>query len=633
MCFSIAIFGWIHSSSNRAASSFALFMFGIGICSLTYALEMVSISLSAMLFWSNFQYVGSALILPGFLSFTMIYTNHESWIDKKLNIFLSIEPLLILILVYTNPFHQLFQSQPQLQMINGQPVLNADHSVFFYINNLYILSATLLGMILIMLHINRLPDIFRKQASVLLIGILFPWTAALLAMFNINPIAPLELTIFSFFITITSLFLAIFRYGFLKTNPVARDVLIENMPDCVLVADRYDRVIDINLAAQQTLGIKSHLALGRFINQVFDDSHSILTQTKNGKKKHGRLISIKTNSGIREFEVRVSPLNDGHNRINGRLYVLHDITDRNNEEKILEESEAFHRSVVELAYDGIGIIDRKKVLYVNNCMCDILGLSEKDIVGKPLAEFIPKNYAPQLMSKIQKQLDGKSQKKIYESLLLHSSGKTIPVEIITKPIRQDDSNNILVIVRDITERKLSEAKLQHLAITDDLTGCFNRRHFFSLAQKEIERTRRFHLEMSIILLDLDLFKNINDQFGHIIGDQVLQFVANQCNINLREWDLLARYGGEEFIILLPDTPIQNARQTAERLRSVVEESVVTTQSRPINVTISLGVAGFTHEDNLSLEILLDRADKALYNAKNKGRNCVQVWSPMCPEII
>jgi len=170
------------------------------------------------------------------------------------------------------------------------------------------------------------------------------------------------------------------------------------------------------------------------------------------------------------------------------------------------------------------------------------------------------------------------------------------------------------------------AKVQSMAITDDLTGLFNRRKFYDYATQEFERSRRYQRPLSVIMMDIDHFKRVNDTYGHAIGDQVLQGWARVIKSNLRQVDILARYGGEEFVILLPETPIDEALRTAERLRISASDAALPTRVGNMSVTISLGVASLD-DSCRNLEELLDRSDQAQYASKRTGRNKVSKWIP------
>jgi diguanylate cyclase (GGDEF)-like protein/PAS domain S-box-containing protein len=165
------------------------------------------------------------------------------------------------------------------------------------------------------------------------------------------------------------------------------------------------------------------------------------------------------------------------------------------------------------------------------------------------------------------------------------------------------------------------AEVQRLATLDELTNVFNRRRLFELGERELERSRRYQVPLSAILLDIDHFKKINDTYGHTVGDKVLTGIASMISRNIREIDLFGRYGGEEFVVLLPQAESVRAREVAERLRVLVSELRFHTERGEFSVTISLGIAGVTSEVH-SLATLIDRADQAMYEAKQAGRNQV-----------
>lgn len=164
------------------------------------------------------------------------------------------------------------------------------------------------------------------------------------------------------------------------------------------------------------------------------------------------------------------------------------------------------------------------------------------------------------------------------------------------------------------------ARVQELATTDPLTGVANRRHFFELARLEVERAIRYGRALSLLMIDADHFKRINDQYGHVVGDEVLQAIARRCRGGLREIDTLARYGGEEFLILLPETNGAQALQAADRLRQIVGDEPVPTLAGFVPVKISIGIASMPAGSASTVEALLDQADQALYAAKAAGRD-------------
>ncbi len=202
-----------------------------------------------------------------------------------------------------------------------------------------------------------------------------------------------------------------------------------------------------------------------------------------------------------------------------------------------------------------------------------------------------------------------------------------------KPSEYDEDDVELVayiadLVWSIVEKRQADdqirqlnARLEHLAMTDELTGLTNRRSFYIQGTKEIKRAERYGTPFSLLMLDLDEFKTINDQFGHEAGDKMLQCIANILSANIRETDLLARMGGEEFSVILPNTSIQDAMRLTERLRQAVEMAGCPISDQKMKVTVSVGVASY--QEGISyLDDLLRDADTAMYRAKNQGRNRV-----------
>ncbi|MEM9772000.1 MAG: diguanylate cyclase [Cyanobacteria bacterium P01_D01_bin.73] len=210
------------------------------------------------------------------------------------------------------------------------------------------------------------------------------------------------------------------------------------------------------------------------------------------------------------------------------------------------------------------------------------------------------------------------------------------VDYITKPFSAPE---LLARVKNHLELKHSRdllkqaiAKLDRLAKTDPLTGIANRRHWLTLAKQEFKRTQRYESSFSILLIDLDHFKNINDTYGHHAGDQVLITIVKSVRSKLRQQDFFGRWGGEEFVVLLPETGLKAATTVADRLRSSVEALVKKPTPNQIYpcTTLSIGITSCGIQD-INLDSIIQRADQALYQAKEQGRNRGVAIAPSGPE--
>ncbi|WP_419785944.1 sensor domain-containing diguanylate cyclase [Pseudodesulfovibrio sp.] len=186
-----------------------------------------------------------------------------------------------------------------------------------------------------------------------------------------------------------------------------------------------------------------------------------------------------------------------------------------------------------------------------------------------------------------------------------------------------DLDTVVGVFADVTERKGMLEEMCRLARTDSLTGLWNRGYFMELAGRELARNRRGALPLSLLILDVDFFKNVNDSYGHDAGDKALVCLAQALSSAVREVDLAARYGGEEFVVLLPDTTAGEACIVAQRIAQRIREASVECGNVRFSLTVSVGLAALEEGDDL--DNLLKFADIALYAAKKKGRDRVEAY--------
>ena len=200
-------------------------------------------------------------------------------------------------------------------------------------------------------------------------------------------------------------------------------------------------------------------------------------------------------------------------------------------------------------------------------------------------------------------------------------------DYITKPFQYPEllariraGKRIVDLQKELVE---TNKRLELLSITDGLTKLHNHRYLQDELARAFEESQRYQRPLSLVMIDIDFFKKVNDSHGHAVGDDVLKFAAKLYKSSVRSTDLVARYGGEEFAIMMPETSLDDAITFAEKLRGIVETTPMETQIGPLPITVSLGVASVPHSRIHSAKELVVAADKALYRAKKNGRNQVQ----------
>jgi diguanylate cyclase (GGDEF)-like protein len=210
------------------------------------------------------------------------------------------------------------------------------------------------------------------------------------------------------------------------------------------------------------------------------------------------------------------------------------------------------------------------------------------------------------------------------SLVIDGEERFFEIGAVPLGDSQDGNTRMLKSIRDVTEERKIQDKLKVLATTDSLSGLYNRTAFMNLAQREFAWTKRNNGELSLLMMDLDCFKTINDTFGHAAGDEVIREMGNTIKNSFRKTDIVGRIGGEEFAVLLKSTSLKEAIKAAEQFRRTVAGKKIIYGEQEISLTVSIGVAAICGDtdDSSNIEDILKKADDALYEAKAKGRNCV-----------
>ena len=263
-----------------------------------------------------------------------------------------------------------------------------------------------------------------------------------------------------------------------------------------------------------------------------------------------------------------------------------------------------------------------EIVYVNKAFTELTGYSPEEVIGK----------TPRLLQS--SGTDADTKKTIKQALQNHQpvrvtiknyskSGRDYWLDVSILALRNEagEVTHFVAIERDVTEQKELEHKLETLSRTDPLTGLLNRRSLEDYLAKEYSRFTRHGTKFSALLLDVDHFKSINDQYGHSTGDRVLKMLADSCTGKLRRHDVMARYGGEEFCMILPYTDGEHAAVLADKLRTAIAAEALQAGDSAVRVTASIGVSEVQASDKTPGDIL-ERADAALYEAKQSGRDRV-----------
>lgn len=293
-----------------------------------------------------------------------------------------------------------------------------------------------------------------------------------------------------------------------------------------------------------------------------------------------------------------------------------DITEVKSTAEALRNSQVSMQNIIDHTPLGVCITDEHGVFEsVNKSYCAFYGYEEAELIGRHFTLVVPDEHKAALAT-------------LHDEFIAQGAEIRGEWEVMTKSGAKKailaDAAHIhdgfgrpkkVTFIMDITREKAFQDRLEEMTRLDALTGVANRRALFQKLESELERAKRYGQVLSIVMLDIDHFKRVNDDYGHQMGDMVLKAVACSISSTIRDVDFVGRYGGEEFLVIMPNTPEQGAVQLAERIRSTVEALRVGDQG--LRTTISGGLARNTGED---MTAFIETADKRLYQAKESGRN-------------
>lgn len=449
--------------------------------------------------------------------------------------------------------------------------------------------------------------------------------------------------------------------------------LVESMDDIVFTLDLEKRHSGVFGSWVEKAGMTPEMFLGKTSREVLGDDYAKIHDEMNERALSGEIVSYEWSGGTKEnpqyVYTTLSPIKDSSGKITGLVGVGRNITQR----KILEQVEHEQRQLAEALLDTSAAITGTLKLdeVLNHVLNNIeklvsydaamvllieghsvrkilqrrgsfpkagdqppLGNTQANLINIPILNEMIKTGLPCLIPDTQtdprwRAIAGMGWIRSFISAPIQIRGYTAGIINVVSaapgyftPLH---SERIMAFASQaaiaIENAQLFE-QTQYLAMTDPLTEMNNRRTFFDAARKEFERIRRFKRTLSILMVDIDRFKNINDTYGHSVGDLVLREIAARIKNSIRTVDIAARYGGEEFIVLMPETGLDEACQVAERIRKSVADYPFGEDTVPVTATLSIGVAEID-EQSKSMDQLIICADHALYTAKAAGRNRVE----------
>lgn len=416
--------------------------------------------------------------------------------------------------------------------------------------------------------------------------------------------------------------------------------LIENIPGGVTLFDRDLRMITCNSRFRELLGFPDSL-FARGLPAFEQLLHFNAGRGEYGPDSASRIAHIleqarapqphcyeRVRPDGRVLEIRGTPLPGG-----GFVTIYIDVTERKRAEEEAARYADYLRRVNGLFEDAITYsptyvweVDAEGRFTFLKGTEKVLGYAPDELLGKRFGELRCRDSA---CRETRDKLDSAFREgRPYEHIVtcaIHKNGSHRWVSASAHPIVGAGAfAGYRGVGFDVTETTLIRQELERMALMDPLTGLANRRKFLERFKLEVERQQRHGQPLSLLVLDVDHFKQVNDQFGHLTGDMCLKCVADLLILQVRKIDQVARFGGEEFLVLLPETGSAGALVAAEKLRAAIENLNIPIESRfePVNITVSLGVSTMAADHPLSFDDLMEQADQGLYAAKNAGRNRV-----------
>ncbi|RPJ21003.1 MAG: PAS domain S-box protein, partial [Chloroflexi bacterium] len=401
------------------------------------------------------MFLGVVATPVAWLTFALEYTGRKHWINARRLALLSILPVSTIIIAHTNELHQLFWTKLTLSSEGGFLLLESLNGPWFWVHAVYSYTLIVIGLILIVRALLRWPAQYRGQMTWVLLATLSPLIANVITVFHIIPIL-IDLTPFAFTITGIGLAFALFHHRLLDIAPIARDIVIDGMKDGMIVLDANRRIVDINRAAQQMMGLSGEQQpIGKQIADVLTQWPELVERYRSVLEGDDE-ISVGAGATQRWYELNLSPLLDENKLLIGRVITGRDITDRKKTERQLQESEARFRQIVENASDLIYRVDSNGcITYANPAVVGVLGYEkEKDVLGEYYLDLVTPEMRNTVKRIYQRQFVSKTPTTYNELPVLGTDGREIWLGQNVQLIYEGDQIvGFQALARDVTAIK------------------------------------------------------------------------------------------------------------------------------------------------------------------------------------
>ena len=362
----LAVYAW-RRRSTTGALYFSLLMTAVSLWSVSHLLEILTVHPTWRLIWSNATFFGVTTVPVFWFLFILEYTGRTRGLSRLKIAALFVEPLIILILIWSNFYHGLFRQGMVLDLTGALPKAQMIYGPAFWVHTAYSYSLFVVSNVLLIIAFVRAPHLYRRQSGIMLIGAFVPWLANLFYVFPLGAMAYFDPTAVAFCISGLLFGWAIFGYRFIDAMPFARDTLIENLTDGLVVLDRQQRIIDINPAAEMILGCHASDVVGLLAAQGLQ-SWGMLVEQLHLLTDVNTEFSVPGADGVLYYDLRIIGLTDRRGRLSGRLVILRDITSR-------KQTEDAYYTLVEHSLQGLAVIQDNQIRFANPALAAITGLT------------------------------------------------------------------------------------------------------------------------------------------------------------------------------------------------------------------------------------------------------------------